>query len=137
MKCALSAVWPNNDFQNRFDVTLAPGHDPEPDGWGVVATLIGIDKDSMIAKMRADFAIAIAEGNQGLCDGLNDVSATLEDGFVEIENVYLDEFIVHMDPTEFLRMLDWRISIIESDDYTNPDGKFESIVLEYETIPFE
>ena len=87
--------------------------------------------------MRDDFAHAIAEDNQGFCDGLNDVGATLEDGFVEIENDYLDDFIIHMDPAEFLRLLDWRIAIIESDDYKNPDAVFESIEIEYEAIPNE
>ena len=51
-----------------------------------------------------------------------------------IENDYLDEFRVQIAPSELLRLLGWRIEIMESEDFQNPDANFEPIEVEYDAI---
>ena len=60
--------------------------------------------------------------------------AQLARGVIMIENDYLDEFRVRIAPSELLRLLDWRIEIMESEDFQNPHANFESIEVEHDAI---
>lgn len=105
-----------------------------PDGVTVLSSFVGSSYGADLSQYRQNIALALDEGRGGLVGGVDGVAAEFVGDVILIENDYLDEFSVRIAPSELLRLLNWRIQIMESDGFRNPDALFGSIAIEYEAI---
>ena len=135
MNYLIEATWLDLETTGRWDAALvkqARGRNPDPAGFP--SNLLNV---STAYDLR-EYQSRIAETENGAQDidyvlGLNGVNVGFRGGvFVLTHDYYSEGAETLISPEDLVRLIDWRIAIIESDDFNNPDADFGSIEVDLE-----
>lgn len=73
------------------------------------------------------------DGDSATLIATEGVHVELRAGACVLTHNYYEETVeVHMSVADLVRLLDWRLAIVDSEDFTNPKAVFESIELDLE-----
>ena len=134
MKVLYVPEWKESGNESSWAFSLDCDPIDFPDGVTVLGSFVGSSYGADLSQYRRNIASAVDAGRDVVVGGVNGVAAQFVGGVIMIENDYLDEFRVQIAPSELLRLLDWRIEIMESEDFQNPDAHFGPIEIEYDAI---
>ena len=58
----------------------------------------------------------------------------LENGMCVMTHNYNEDQKAIVHPDELIKLIDWRLAIMESPDFKNPDARFDPIEIEYQEL---
>lgn len=78
-------------------------------------------------------AVENVEDNDWVTGGEGE-NIAFENGMFVITHNYMEEQQAIVHPDELIKLIDWRLAIMESPDFKNPDAKFDPIEIEYQEL---
>lgn len=102
---------------------------------GVVSALDFRRVDELQGDQEIIAAAAEAGVDKARITGSEYINIAFQDGMCAVTHDLDEEKQALVHPDELLRLIAWRLRIMESPDFNNPDAVFEPIEIEYEEMP--
>ena len=78
-------------------------------------------------------AVDKGEDNEWITGG-EGPNVAFENGMCVMTHNYFEDQQAIVHPDELIKLIDWRIAIMESPDFKNPNAQFDPIEIEYQEI---
>ena len=101
---------------------------------GALNVLSAARRDQLERRREAiERAVETGKSNPRVAGGEGE-NIAFENGMCVMTHTYMEDQRAVVHPDEVLRLIDWRLRIMESPDFKNPDADFEPIEIEYQEI---